>query len=153
MIERHDRELVVLVEQIEQEPLDGRSRVDQALSEHAVAHIEQHRKADGHALVGELRDGLALAFFENFERLDRQARHEVPVAIDDRGGHADEIDARLESGRAVLGEKADARSCEEENRAVSSAHAPNPTLNPSFYRWLVRKQEGQRVRALPLLVM
>src|SRR4030095_515043 len=97
--------LVARIEQLEQESLDGRSRVDEALPEHAVAHVEQHRKADGHPLVGELGDDLAFALLENLERLGWQFGDEVPVLIDDRRGHADEIDTRLESGGTILGDE------------------------------------------------
>ena len=67
-------------EQLEQEPLDRRARVDDALAEHAVADVEQHAEPDRHALVGELRDGLRLAVLVDLERLTRQAGASRPLA-------------------------------------------------------------------------
>ena len=74
MVERHQEELVGRVEQIEQEPLDRRARVLDALAEHAVADVEQHAEADRHALVRELRDRLRVAVLEDLERLARRGR-------------------------------------------------------------------------------
>ena len=73
VVERQHEELVGRVEQVEEEPVDRRARVLDALAEHAVADVEQQAEADRHALVRELRDRLLLAVLEDFERLARQA--------------------------------------------------------------------------------
>ena len=59
------------VEQLEQEPLDRRARVADALAEHAVADVEQQPQAERHALVRELRDRLLVAVLEDLERVLR----------------------------------------------------------------------------------
>ena len=52
---------------------------------HAVAGVEQHAKADRHALVGELRDRLRHAVLEDFEVVLGEVRNEAPVRV----GHGD----------------------------------------------------------------
>ena len=56
MVERGEEELVRGVQKGEEEALDGGARIHDPLTEHAVAHVEQHAQAYGHALVGEDRD-------------------------------------------------------------------------------------------------
>ena len=96
VVERHHEELVGGIEQVEQEPVDGRARVLDPLAEHAVADVEQHAEADRHALVGELRDRLLHAVLEDLERLARQAGDQMPFGVGDGGGDAGELDAGLE---------------------------------------------------------
>ena len=47
MVECDDRELVFLAEQVEQEALNRRPRLDKPLAKHAVAHVQQHRQGIG----------------------------------------------------------------------------------------------------------
>jgi hypothetical protein len=62
-----------------------------------------------------LRDRLALAVLEDFERVARKAGDQMPVAIDDGGRDADEIDAALKASRRILsGEDQVARGDAEE---------------------------------------
>ena len=102
MVEREHEELVVGVEELEQELLDGRARVDHALAEHAVALVEQDAKADGHPFVGELRNGLRLAVFENLERFARQAGRQAAFGVEDRGRDRDHVDTRSKDAVAPL---------------------------------------------------
>ena len=96
VIEREHEELVVGVQELEEEPFDGRSRVDHALAEHAVAHVEQDAEADRHALVRELGDRLRLAVLEHLEGLARKADREAALRVEDRRRDGDDVDARPE---------------------------------------------------------
>jgi hypothetical protein len=101
MVEREDEELVGRIEQIGEETIDGGARVLDALAEHAVADVEQQAEADRDAFIGELRDGLGLAVFEDLERFARKSRDQVAFGVGDGGGDADELDARLEGTRVL----------------------------------------------------
>jgi hypothetical protein len=65
------------------------ARVHHALAAHAVADVEREREADGHALPGELRNGLRHAvFFDDEVRLrERGDQPAFRVADGDGGCH------------------------------------------------------------------
>jgi hypothetical protein len=96
MIECQDEELVRLVEQLEQEPIDRGACILDALAEHAVADVERDAEAHRHPLVGELGDRLADAVLEDGERFASQAGDEVSVLVGDGRRDADDFDAGLE---------------------------------------------------------
>ena len=92
MVEREHEELVVRAEELEQKLLDRGAGVDHALAEHAVALVEQDAKTDGHPLVGELRNRLRLAVFEDFERFTRQAGRQAAFGVEHRCRDRDHVD-------------------------------------------------------------
>src|ERR1700719_2527740 len=69
MIERHNRELVGRIEQVDDESLHGRACVLNAAAEHAVARIDQDPEADRDALPGELRHRLRFTVLVDVERV------------------------------------------------------------------------------------
>ena len=67
VIERRDKRLVFAQQQLADEPIHGNPRVDDRLTTHAVAGIEQQTETDRNSRVGELRDLLLSAVLENLE--------------------------------------------------------------------------------------
>jgi hypothetical protein len=96
MVEGDEKEFVGGIEQLEQETIDRRARVLDALAEHAVADVEQHAQADRHALVRELRHGLFDAVLVHLERLAFQVEERMPLVIRDRRRDAGDLHTRLE---------------------------------------------------------
>ena len=96
MVEGEDEELVLVIELLEQKPVDGRARVRDAAAEHAVADVEQHAEAHGHALAGELRQVLFFPILEDVEIGAREIGDEMSVGIAHRHRDAGDVDARAE---------------------------------------------------------
>src|SRR6185369_56813 len=99
MVEGENREFVAALHQTSNELLDRLSRVLYALPEHAVAHVEQDAEAYRHALVGELRDLLQFAVFEDVEGLARESGHERAIPVQYRRCNRSQIDGGLEDGQ------------------------------------------------------
>jgi hypothetical protein len=95
VIEQHERELVIVGHQLEEEAVERAPRILQPLADHAVADVEKRGKTDRHALAGELRNRLELAVFENFELVFREIRYESAVGIGNSGSDRDDLDAGL----------------------------------------------------------
>ena len=74
MIERRDKRLVLAQQQLTDEPIQGNPRVDDRLTTHAVAGIEQQTETDRNSRIGELRDLLLSAVLENLEVTPRRGR-------------------------------------------------------------------------------
>ena len=96
VVEGEDEELVRRIEQLEEKPVDGGTRILDALAIHAVADVEQHAEADRHALARELRHGLAFAVLEDVERVAVEPRDQAAFGITHGGRHADHLDAGFE---------------------------------------------------------
>ena len=96
MIERRHHCLVLNEEEIADEPVQRAPRIDDRLTAHAVAGIEQDAEAHRHALIGELRDVLPVAILEHLEVVLGQAGNEPAVRV----GHGDrdlhDVDPRAE---------------------------------------------------------
>ena len=125
MVERHHEVLIVGVEQIEQEPLDRGAGVLDAPAEHAVARVEEHAQTDRHPFARELRDGLWLAVFEEFERLARQPAHQPSVGVAYGRVDAGELDAgtievRVAEDLALRQQRGARRGGQHEQRRAES---------------------------------
>ena len=136
MVERDHAELIGRIEQREEEPFDGGARVDEPLAEHAVAHVQQDGDADRHALARELRDGLPLAVLVDLEGVFGESGHQAAVLIEDGGGDADQIDARLEEimrrGRLIL--RGHGRAGERRHeQPEAAAHGASRKDTPDVY--------------------
>jgi hypothetical protein len=122
MVERRHERLVAGLEQLRQEAIQRAARIDHRLAAHAVAGVEQHAEADGHPLVGELRDVLLVAVLENLEVVLRQPRDEAAIRIGDRHRDLDDVDAGAEG----LGNGANHEG-HEDREGHEGFHAPAST--------------------------
>src|SRR5262245_22923830 len=103
--------------------------VFETLTEHAIARVEEDGKADGHALVGKLRDGLCLSVFENLERVAPQVGHQVSLVVAYRRRNARDLYARPKE--AVVAKDlilAADRRAGEEHRKKETQTEPNTHL-------------------------
>ena len=95
-MKRGDEGFVFAKQQLADEPIERVPRVDDRLPAHAVAGVEQHAEADRDALVGELRDVLRVAVFEDLEVVFREPGDQPAVRVGDGDGDLDDVDARSE---------------------------------------------------------
>ena len=94
--ELDEKELVLLIQQVENHSIDGRTRRRHLVRRHAAAGVEHDAKADWHAIVAEVRDVLQLAVLVDGEVLAAEARHKAAILVRDGRGHVDQIDTALE---------------------------------------------------------
>jgi hypothetical protein len=93
VIERRDKRLVLAKQQLTDEPIQGNPRVDDRLTTHAVAGIEQQTETDRNSRIGELRDLLLSAVLENLEVTFHEARDQPAFRVAHRDRHLNDINA------------------------------------------------------------
>ncbi len=129
MVEGHHEERVVRGEQVDEEALDGRASVHEALAEHAVADVEQEADADRHTLAGELRNRLRRAVLEDLEAVARQVGHQPAVGVAHGGRDRRHLHARAQRAgladdrRTLRAEHNGARQRDAHERARETMHA------------------------------
>jgi hypothetical protein len=91
-----DENLVALIEQVVEEPVERGARGIHFLARHAPAGVEHDAQADRHPFRAEVRHALRLFVFVDDEVFLPQVGHEAAAAVGDRRGDVDQLDATLE---------------------------------------------------------
>ena len=92
MIEDQEKRFVGGREQVEDEAVERRARVRDALPVHAVADVHQDAEADRQPIPRHESHRLFSAVFMNDEIVAFEIGDQSAVAVRDRGGHLDELD-------------------------------------------------------------
>ena len=99
MIEGCNEALIAGIEQIRHEAIERAPRVDDRLTPHAVADVEEDADADRRPLVGKLRHWLRITVLEDFEVVLREAHDEAAGVIGDGDGNLDGGDTAVKGLR------------------------------------------------------
>src|SRR4029453_8744319 len=102
VIEPVKEDLVVLTEQVEEEPLQRLLGGSHLLAFHAPAGVEDDSQADGYALGGEVGDRALPAVLIDPEVLLTETGHEPTAAVAHGRGDVDQLDARAEPERLLF---------------------------------------------------
>ena len=121
VVEAVEEHLVVFAEQLEEETLQRLFRGDHLLAFHAAAGVEDDAEADRHAFGGEVRDRPQLAVLVDPEVVLPEAGHEPAVAVADRGGDVDQLDAGAEAELLPFGRRSGRSCADSAARATTTA--------------------------------
>ena len=105
MVEGRDEALVAGIEQIRHEAVERAPRVDDRLTAHAVADVEEDSDADWRPFVGKLRNRLRIAVFEHVEVVFLQTGDQTTGVVGDGDGHFNGRDGAAKGLRRDEGHK------------------------------------------------